>query len=191
MNAEMNKSTHAAWMRQPEEDVGCDKRIIGPTTTRYILFTSYTFCLGFFCRARRPAPFSWRPALLKKPKWRPNFCLPFLLPTHSVDCAVHLLLSHSRALLVSSALFHPFTALIMPFSSIHRAKVPFWRSVHRAKVPFWRSVHRAKVPFWRSVHRAKVPFSDGTLSFWKPGQNTVYCSRTAWKQYNNLYYNSP
>ena len=45
------------------------------------------------------------------------FCsvLPFLLPTHSVDCAVHLLLSHSRALLVSSALFHPFTALIMPF----------------------------------------------------------------------------
>ena len=28
------------------------------------------FCLGFFCRARRPAPFSWRPALLKKPKWR-------------------------------------------------------------------------------------------------------------------------
>ena len=41
--------------------------------------------------------------------------LPFLLPTHSVDCAVHLLLSHSRALLVSSALFHPFIALIMPF----------------------------------------------------------------------------
>ena len=94
------------------------------------------FCLGFFCRARRPAPFSWRPALLKKPKWRPalltNFfffffffkyqshmafssVLPFLLPTHSVDCAVHLLLSHSRALLVSSTLFHPFTVLIMPF----------------------------------------------------------------------------
>ena len=41
--------------------------------------------------------------------------LPFLLPTHSADCAVHLLLSHSRALLVSSALFHPFTALILPF----------------------------------------------------------------------------
>ena len=31
------------------------------------------FCLGFFCRARRPAPFSWRPALLKKPKWRRPF----------------------------------------------------------------------------------------------------------------------
>ena len=41
--------------------------------------------------------------------------LPFLLPTHSVDCAVHLLLSHSRALLVSSALFHPFAALIDDF----------------------------------------------------------------------------
>ena len=41
--------------------------------------------------------------------------LPFLLPTHSVDCAVHLLLCHSKALLVNSALFLPFTALIMPF----------------------------------------------------------------------------
>ena len=29
--------------------------------------------------------------------------LPFLLPTHSVACAVHLLLSHSRALVVNSA----------------------------------------------------------------------------------------
>ena len=38
--------------------------------------------------------------------------LPFLLPTHSVDCAVHLLLCHSRALLINSALFLPFTALI-------------------------------------------------------------------------------
>ena len=37
--------------------------------------------------------------------------LPFLLPTHSVDCDVHHLLSHSRALLVSSALFHPFRPL--------------------------------------------------------------------------------
>ena len=51
--------------------------------------------------------------------------LSFLLPTHSVDCAVHLLLSHSRALLVSSALFHPFTALIMRFSSVHHAEMPF------------------------------------------------------------------
>ena len=92
------------------------------------------FCLGGFCRTRRPAPFWWRHALFKKPKWRPalftkkkslkkkyqshmSFCsvLPFLLPTHIVDCAVHLLLGHSRGLLVNSALFLPFTVLIMPF----------------------------------------------------------------------------
>ena len=41
--------------------------------------------------------------------------LPFLLSTHSVNCAVPFLLCHSRALLVNSALFLPFTALIMPF----------------------------------------------------------------------------
>ena len=29
------------------------------------------FCLGRFCRAWRPAPFWWRPALFKKLKWRP------------------------------------------------------------------------------------------------------------------------
>ena len=29
------------------------------------------FCLGRFCRARRPVPFWWRPALFKKLKWRP------------------------------------------------------------------------------------------------------------------------
>ena len=40
--------------------------------------------------------------------------LPFLLSTHSVDCAVHILLCHSRELLVNSALFLLFT-LIMPF----------------------------------------------------------------------------
>ena len=28
------------------------------------------------------------------------------------------------------------------------------------------------VPFWRSVQRAKCALSDGTLPFWKPGQNT-------------------
>ena len=86
------------------------------------------FCPDRFCRALRPAPFWWRPALFKKPKWRPalltkknqshigfSSVLPSLLPTHSVDCAVHLLLSHSRALLINSVLFLPFTALIMPF----------------------------------------------------------------------------
>ena len=63
-------------------------------------------------------------AILKKKKKKKFFkyqshmafssVLPFLLPTHSVNCAVHLLLCHSRALLVNSALFLPFTALIMP-----------------------------------------------------------------------------
>ena len=33
------------------------------------------FCLGRFCRARRPAPFWWRPAFLKKSR---NDALPFL-----------------------------------------------------------------------------------------------------------------
>ena len=87
------------------------------------------FYLGFFCRARRaPCPLlksrnDTLPFWLKKKvffffKYQSHMAfssvLPFLLPTHSVDCAVHLLLSHSRALLVS-ALFHPFTAPIMPF----------------------------------------------------------------------------
>ena len=58
-------------------------------------------------------------AILKKKNLKSHMAfssvLPFLLPTHSVDCAVHLLLCHSRALLVNSALFLPFTALIMPF----------------------------------------------------------------------------
>ena len=56
-------------------------------------------------------------AILKKKKKKKNkikkyqshmafsSVLPFLLPTHSVNCAVHLLLCHSRALLVNSALF--------------------------------------------------------------------------------------
>ena len=48
------------------------------------------------------------------PKWTDSV-LPFLLPTHSVDCAVHLLLCHLRAIFVNSAPFLPFTAIIMPF----------------------------------------------------------------------------
>ena len=62
---------------------------------------------------------------------------PFLLPTHSVDCAVHLLLSHSRALLVSSALFHPFTALKCPFDGPFTAlKCPFDGPFTALKCPF-------------------------------------------------------
>ena len=63
-----------------------------------------------------PCPFKKsRNDALPSHTWLLAMLLPFLLPTHSVDCAVHLLLSHSRALLVSSAIFHPFTTLIMPF----------------------------------------------------------------------------
>ena len=62
---------------------------------------------------------------------------PFLLPTHSVDCAVHLLLSHSRALLVSIALFHPFTALKCPFDGPFTAlKCPFDGPFTALKCPF-------------------------------------------------------
>ena len=48
------------------------------------------------------------------------FCsvLSFLLSTHSVDCAVLLLLSVRR---VNSSLFLSFTALIVSFSSVHSA----------------------------------------------------------------------
>ena len=117
------------------------------------------FCLGFFCRAQRPAPFSWRPALLKKPKWRPalltkkkkknNFCfnyqshmayssvLPFLLPTHIVDCAVHLLLSHSSVYRANYALFLQFTALKCPFDGPFIAlKCPFDGPFTALKCPF-------------------------------------------------------
>ena len=147
--------------------IGYCIKMVGQTRPKMVRYTKLVICKDFVTTTH------WRHETCESPPVTHFLCydtctamafnsvLPLLLPTHSVDCAVHLLLSHSRALLVSSALFHPFTALIMPFSSVHRAKVPFWRSVHRAKVPFW-----------RSVHRAKVPFSDGTLPFWKPGQNT-------------------
>ena len=62
---------------------------------------------------------------------------PFLLPTHSVDCAVHLLLIHSRALLVSSALFHPFSALKCPFDGpFTTLKCPFDGPFTALKCPF-------------------------------------------------------
>ena len=53
--------------------------------------------------------------------------LPFLLSTHSVDCAVPLLLCHLRALLFNSALFLQFTALIVcPFDGpLTALSVPF------------------------------------------------------------------
>ena len=81
----------------------------------------------------------------------------FLLPTHSVDCAVHLLLSHSRALLVSSALFHPFTALIMPFFLQFTAlKCPFDGPFTALKCPFDGPFTALKCPF----QMAPCPFKN-------------------------------
>ena len=49
---------------------------------------------GFFCRVRRPAPFSWCPALLKKTKWRPalffkNISHTWLLALFCPFCCPH------------------------------------------------------------------------------------------------------
>ena len=129
------------------------------------------FCLGRFCRARRTAPFWSRPALFKKPKCLPalltkqkhishtafSSVLPFLLPTHSVDCAVHLLLCHSRALLVNSALFLPFTALIMPFFlQFTTLKCPFDGAFTALKCPFDGPFTVLKCPF----QMAPCPFEN-------------------------------
>ena len=106
------------------------------------------FCLGHFCRARRPVPFWWRLALFKKLKWRCLFyqfkkkcqshmafssVLSFLLSTQYC-CAVPLLLSVHR---INGALFLPFTALI----------VAFWPSVHRTKSALFRW-HPALLKSW-------------------------------------------
>ena len=65
----------------------------------------------------------------------PLFC-PFCCP-HSFDCAGPLLLCHSRALLVNSALFLQFTALIVPFCrSAHRTKCALFRW-HPALLKTW------------------------------------------------------
>ena len=142
---------------------------------------------GFFCRARRPAPFSWRPALLKKPKWRPalltkkkffffffffkylshmafSSVLPFLLPTHSVDCAVHLLLSHSRALLVSSALFHPF----------YRANYALFLQFTALKCPFDGPFTVLKCPFDGPFTALKCPFQMAPCPFENLGRTLLY-----------------
>ena len=63
--------------------------------------------------------------------------LPFLLLNNSVDCAVHLLLCHSRALLVNSPFFLPFTALKCPFDGPFTAlKCPFDGPFTVLKCPF-------------------------------------------------------
>ena len=79
--------------------------------------------------------------------------LPFLLPTHSVDCAVHLLLSHWRVLLVSSAIFHPFTALFLQFTAL---KCPFDDPFTALKCPFDGPFTALKCPF----QMAPCPFEN-------------------------------
>ena len=67
-----------------------------------------------------------------------------MLSTHSVDCAVHLLLSILR---VNSALFLPFTVPIVPFSSVHRTNWALLRSIHRTKCALFRW-HPALLKTW-------------------------------------------
>ena len=122
------------------------------------VMSNSVFCLGFFCRARRPAPFSWRPALLKKPKWRPalltkkkkklfflNISSTWLLALFVPFCCPHtawiVLCIFYWAIqghfLVSSALFHPFTALKCPFDGPFTAlKCSFDGPFTALKCPF-------------------------------------------------------
>ena len=94
--------------------------------------------------------------------------LPFLLPTHSVDCAVHLLLSHSRALLVSSALFLQFTALKCPFDSPFTAlKCPFDGPFTAIKCPF----QMATCPF---ENLGRTLLSDGNYGLGAYGMDYVH-----------------
>ena len=64
--------------------------------------------------------------------------LPFLLSTHSVDCAVPLLLCHSKALLVNIAIF-----------SVHRANYALFLQFTALIVPFRRSAHCTKCALFR------------------------------------------
>ena len=103
-----------------------------------------------------PCPFDYFFFFLNQSHMAFNSVLPFVLPTHSVDCAVHLLLSHSRALLVSSALFHPFTALIMPFFQFTALKCPFDGPFTALKCPFDGPFTALKCPF----QMAPCPFEN-------------------------------
>ena len=83
--------------------------------------------------------------------------LPLLLPTHSVDCAVHLLLCHSRALWVNSALFLQFTALKCPFDGPFTGlKCPFDGPFTVLKCPFDGPFTVLKCPF----QMAPCPFEN-------------------------------
>ena len=70
------------------------------------------FCLGFFCRARRPAPFSWRPALLKNSNWRPALLSEiffFLISvTHGFYLCFALFVAHTQRGLCCACFIEPF-----------------------------------------------------------------------------------
>ena len=87
--------------------------------------------------------------------------LPFVLPTHSVDCAVLLLLCHSRARLVNRALFLQFTALKCHFDTA--LKCPFDGLFTALKCPF----QMAPCPF-ENLGRTLQALSQDTVERLKP-----------------------
>ena len=97
-----------------------------------------------------PCPFDY----LKK-KYQSHLAfssvLPFLLPTHSVDCAVHLLLSHTRAL--------------CPFSSVYRANYALFLQFTVLKCPFDGPFTALKCPFDGPFTALKCPFQMAPCPF--------------------------
>ena len=106
-----------------------------------------------------PCPFDLKKKDLKK-KYRSHMAfssvLPFLLPTHSVECAVHLLLCHSRALLVNSAL---------SFSSVHRDNYALFLQFTTLKCPFDGLFTALKCPFDGPFTALKCPFQMAPCPF--------------------------
>ena len=109
--------------------------------------------------------------------------LPFLLPTHSVDCAVHLLLSHSRALLVSSALF----------SSVYRANYALFLQFTALKCHFDGPFTTLKCPFDGPFTALKCPFQMAPCPFENLGRTLLECLNDqekcrVWKEFAEQYF---
>ena len=104
-----------------------------PVRIRIDLFcpSSAVFCLGRFCRARRPAPFWWNDALPFWPPKKKNYV------SHTWLLALFCPFCFPHTALIVLCLFHcPFTALIVPFSSVHRANCALFRW-HPALLKTW------------------------------------------------------
>ena len=79
--------------------------------------------------------------------------------------------------------------MFCPFCCPHTALiVPLLLSVHRVNSAIFLPFTTLIVPFWRSFIALNVLFSDGTLPFWKTGQNTAIrqsrpgvCQENSWK----------